>query len=116
MSEENTRSPLADPLAFIREKVRKRRVLWTHHVNMRMKGRFISRAAILDAVDHFELVEAYPEDKYLPSFLVLGRKEREAFHVLFAVDVVADNVRVVTAYRPDPEEWMPDLKTRRSQR
>jgi hypothetical protein len=35
---------------------------------------------------------------------------------LFAVDVEGNNVRVVTAYRPDPGEWGPDLKTRRSPR
>ena len=43
------------------------------HVNMRLAGRFIRRDTILDAVETFELVEAYPDDKYLPSYLVLGR-------------------------------------------
>ncbi|MBI4569440.1 MAG: hypothetical protein HY719_13680 [Planctomycetes bacterium] len=31
------------------------------------------------------------------------------FHVLAAVDVEGDNVRVVTAYRPDAAEWRDDL-------
>jgi putative ABC transport system substrate-binding protein len=31
-------------------------------------GRFIPRDSILAAVDTFELVEAYPDDKYLPSY------------------------------------------------
>jgi hypothetical protein len=62
-------------------------------------------------VESYEIVEAYPEDKYLPSYLILGSNE---FHVLFAVDWKGDNVRVGTAYRPDPTEWSPDLKTRRS--
>src|SRR6266571_5041501 len=39
--------------------------------------------------------------KYLPSYLLLARHGEEAFHVLFAVDVEGDNVRVVTSYRPD---------------
>jgi hypothetical protein len=80
---------------------------------MRLAGRFVSRETILDAVETFELVEAYPDDKYLPCYLILGRAGSDAFHVLFATDVEGDNVRVVTAYRPDPDEWHDDLKTRR---
>lgn len=85
-------------------------------MNMRLVGRFIPRESVLAAVDTFELVEAYPDDKYLPSYLVLGRAGADAFHVLFAADVEGDNVRVVTAYRPDAAEWQDDLKTRRLRR
>ncbi|MBI4608966.1 MAG: DUF4258 domain-containing protein [Candidatus Rokubacteria bacterium] len=92
------------------------RIFWTYHVNMRLAGRFIPREAILAAVDTYQLVEAYPDDKYLPSYLLLARHGEEAFHVLLAVDVEGDNVRVVTSYRPDPDEWQPDLKTRRPRR
>lgn len=63
----------------------------------------------------YELVEAYPDDKYLPSYLILGRHGSEPFHVLFASDVEGDNVRV-TSYRPDPSEWQADLKARRPNR
>ena len=65
-------------------------------------------------MESYESVESYPEDKFLPSYLVLARHGTEPFHVLFAVDVEGDNVRVVTAYRPDAREWEEDLKTRRS--
>ncbi len=37
----------ADPLRFIRECVRNRRVLWTYQVNMRLNGRFIPREEVL---------------------------------------------------------------------
>jgi hypothetical protein len=80
---------------------------------MRLAGRFIPRESILDAVTSYELVEAYPDDKYLPSYLILARHDHDAFHILFAADLQGDNVRVVTAYRPDPGEWQPDLKARR---
>ena len=102
-----------DPILFIRDRVRRGRLLWTYHVNMRLSGRFIARETILGAVETFELVEGYPDDKYLPSYLVLGRAGLETFHALFAVDVEGDNVRVVTAYHPDSAEWCDDLKTRR---
>lgn len=106
----------SDPVRFIQNCIRRGRVLWTYHVNMRLAGRFIPRGSILRAVETLELVEAYPDDKYLPSYLVLGRAGSDAFHVLFAADVEGDNVRVVTAYRPDAGEWEDDLKTRRPKR
>ena len=102
-----------DPLAFIRRCVRERRLFWTWHVNMRLQKRFISREMILEAVGSYKLIEAYPEDKYLPSYLVFARKGKTVFHVLFAVDVAEENVRVVTAYHPRPEEWSEDLQRRK---
>ena len=102
-----------DPVAFIQACVRDRRILWTYHVNLRLKGRVVPRQTILDAVDSYEIVESYPDDKYLPSYLVLARLAGYAIHVLFATDVEGDNVRVVTAYRPSPAEWEDNLKTRR---
>lgn len=80
---------------------------------MRLVGRFIPREAILASVDTYELVEAYPDDKYLPSYLLLARHGSDAFHVLFAADLGDENVRVVTSYRPDAQEWEPGMKTRR---
>lgn len=105
-----------DPLRFIQACVASRRVHWTYHVNMRFKGRFIPRKSILDAVGSYEMVEAYPQDKYLASYLVLARSAGEVFHVLFATDVEGGNVRIVTVYRPSAEEWEDDLKTRRTRR
>ena len=103
-----------DPLAFIQTCVRGRRILWTYHVNMRLSARFIPRQTILDAVNTYETVEAYPQDKYLPSYLVLAHAGTEPFHVLFAADLKGNNVRVATAYRPSRDDWADDLKTRRT--
>ena len=101
-----------DVLGFIQQCVRERRVYWTYHVNMRLAGRHISRDEIFGAVDTYEIIESYPDDKYLPSYLIFATTEGATFHVLFAADVEGDNVRVVTAYRPSPNEWETDLKTR----
>jgi hypothetical protein len=43
---------------------------------------------------------------------VLATTAGVAFHVLFAVDVEGDSVSVVTAYRPNPNDWETDLRTR----
>jgi uncharacterized protein DUF4258 len=109
---ETTRIP-DDPVEFIRDRVRRGRIFWTYHVNMRLAGRYIPREAILAVVDAYELVESYPNDKYLPSYLVLAKRGSDSFHVLFAE---GDNVRVITSYRPDPSQWDSDLRVRRIDR
>ena len=101
------------PLAFIQKCVRERRIYWTYHVNMRLAGRQIARHDILGAVDSYEIIESYPGDKHLPSYLVLAEFAKSSFHILFAADVEAGNVRIVTAYRPDPKEWQSNFRTRR---
>jgi hypothetical protein len=82
---------------------------------MRLAGRYVSRDELLGATESYEMIESYPEDKYLPSYLVRATSPDAVFHVLFAADVDGDNVRIVTAYRPNPEEWESDLKTRKGQ-
>ena len=62
---------------------------------------------------HTNWLNRTPQDKYLPSYLLLAHDGSEAFHILFAADVREENVRVVTAYRPGTEEWEEDGKTRR---
>jgi hypothetical protein len=97
---------------FIRRCVAEGRIYWSYHVNMRMRGRFIAREEILAASATYEIIEVNPQDKYLPSYLVYAVAGGRAFHVLFATDVPDDNIRVVTAYRPDPSRWSADLKSR----
>jgi hypothetical protein len=101
-----------DPVAFIRECVLEGRVLWTYHVNMRMAVRSIASVDVVAAGVGFELLEAYPTERAMPCYLVLGQSDGP-LHVVFAIDRAGDTVRVVTAYRPDPEEWSPDFRQRR---
>jgi hypothetical protein len=80
---------------------------------MRLRGRFITRQAILQSHESYEILEEYPKDKYLPSYLVYSEDQGDIFHILFAVDLEGVNVRIVTAYRPKPEEWEAGFRTRR---
>ena len=102
-----------DPLEFIRCCLAEGHVYWTYHVNMRLRQRHITREMVLAATADMEIIEAYPDDKYLPSYLILCKSVQFTFHMVCATDVPGDNIRIVTAYVPDPVEWMPDLKTRR---
>ena len=82
-------------------------------MNMRMKDRFISREFVINSTRSYEIIEEYPKDKYLPSYLIYSEHQSHAFHILFAVDVKGDNVRIITAYYPNPDEWENGFKTRR---
>jgi hypothetical protein len=81
---------------------------------MRFQQRGLTAGTIRDAMATLEILEAYPEDKYLPSFLVRGETEGRVFHTQIATDVAGDNIRVVTMYHPDPDEWDEGLRLRRS--
>jgi hypothetical protein len=80
---------------------------------MRLSGRFISREILLLAVGSFEVIEEYPDDKYLPSYLIYAGHGTQSFHVHIAIDRDGDNIRIITAYRLNQDKWEEDLKTRR---
>ena len=100
-------------LEFIRSCVRQRRIYWTYHVNMRLKGRFIPREIILRSADTYEIIEGYPKDRYLPSYLVYAEYEKDIIHIHIAADVKNKSITVITAYRPSTDKWEKDFKTRK---
>ena len=71
------------------------------------------RDQIFSAVDTFEIIESNPDDKYLPSYLIYGKTTSAVIHVLFGIDCADNNIRVITAYYPDPVQWMDDFKRRK---
>jgi hypothetical protein len=109
----NSKNIPDNPLQFIKDCIKRRRIFWTYHVNMRLGERSLTRERILNAVDSFEINEQYPKDKYLPSYLIRAEAGEVVFHVQIAGDVAGENVRIVTAYVPDSREWHKDLRTRR---
>jgi hypothetical protein len=103
----------SDTLEFIRSCIAEGKIFWTYHVNMRLQGRYITREHILAAVDTFEIIEDYPDDKYLPSCLVWAKAIEGIIHIHMALDREGNNVRIVTAYRPGADKWTTDFKRRR---
>jgi len=81
---------------------------------MRLQQRGLDAQALRNAIDSLEIIEAYPEDKYLPSFLVRGEANGAVFHAQVATDVEGDNIRVVTMYTPDADEWEDGFRKRRT--
>jgi hypothetical protein len=69
---------------------------------------------IRDAMATLEIIETYAQDKYLPSFLLRGESEGCVFHAQIATDVEGENIRIVTMYTPDPNEWDEGMRIRRA--
>jgi len=107
------RTITGDILNFIKSCIRDRRIRWTYHVNMRLKGRFISRETILSSVESYEIIEEYPKDKYLPSYLVYAKDKGQVIHIHIATDIENDSVTIITSYRPTLDKWEKDFRTRR---
>ena len=104
-----------DILDFIKSCIKRREIRWTYHVNMRLKDRFIPRDAILSSLDRYEIIEEYPRDKYLPSFLVYTEYRGQIVHIQIAIDLESNCVTIVTAYKPSLDKWEKDFRTRRKQ-
>lgn len=62
---------------------------------MRLRQRALRGEMLVEGVSSLEVIESYPDDKYLPSFLVRG-----------------ENIRVVTMHVPDGKEWDERLAAR----
>ena len=96
----------------IRKQVAAGQHRFTLHALERCIERSISPEEIKAAILTGEIIEHYPQDKYGPSYLVLGiTGPGRALHVQCSLDPVW----IITAYDPtlNPEEWEDDYRTRR---
>ena len=83
---------------------------YTLHAVQRTTARRISRQEIEQAVAVGEIIEQYPHDKYGPSCLILGfTSVGRPLHVQCSLP---PDVKIITAYEPDPNEWL-DNRVRR---
>ena len=48
------------------------------------------------SVDSYEIIESYPEDKYLPSYLIYAEYEEQIIHIQIAIDKENNSLRIVT--------------------
>ena len=81
---------------------------------MRLQERRLTGDVLREAADTLEIIEEYPLDKYLPSYLLRGEVPAFIFHALVATDIEGDNIRVVTMYLPDSGQWDEDGRRRRA--
>ncbi|MDD5090550.1 MAG: DUF4258 domain-containing protein [Candidatus Wallbacteria bacterium] len=103
-----------DVETFIKHCLTEGRIYWTYHVNMRIRERDFVRSEILDALSCCQVIEEYPSDSPLPSYLVLCTGFLgKVFHSIVALDEINENIRIITVYRPAIEKWSADFRSRR---
>lgn len=99
---------------LIKKLARKNKVTFKNHAFIRMFQRNISSDDVVKALSQGEIIEEYPTDIPLPSYLVLGyTSQKRPLHVVVAVDEGQKMLWVITAYEPDREIWNNDFKKRR---
>lgn len=101
---------MIDPL---RDKIRRGLVEYSLHATRQLIARNITPEEVAQCVLAGEVIEDYPQDKYGPSCLLLGRTlNRRVLHVQ-CTHLSRPLVKVITAYEPDPAEWDETLKLRK---
>jgi Domain of unknown function (DUF4258) len=79
----------------------------------KLRERMIEAADLEQAVLRGNIIEPYPDDPRGPSCLILGfSKPGKPLHIVCG-NIEEEEILIVTAYEPDPEEWEKDWKTRK---
>ena len=87
-------------------------IAMTEHARIRLYERNISINDIMSGIDTGEIIKQYPDDKPLPSCLILGFSiKKERIHIVVSCD--SDFIYLITAYFPDLDVWENDFKTRK---
>lgn len=98
-------------LVGLRRCFTERTYLLTAHASDRAAQRGIISREIEEVIAAGEVIEDYPDDKYGPSCLILGRaKAGRALHVQVSYP---PDVKVITVYEPAADEWDTDFRVRK---
>lgn len=99
----------------IRQMCKQGKVRYTHHILLRLLQRNIDTDDVEHVLMHGEIIETYPTDTPYPSCLVFGAdRNEEILHVVCGI--APEELWLITAYRPDIEEWESDFKTRKEKK
>ena len=101
---------MIDPL---RDKIRRGLVEYSLHATRQLIARNITPEEIAQSVLAGEVIEDYPQDKYGPSCLLLGRTLNQRVLHVQCTHPSRPLVKVITAYEPDPAEWDETWKLRK---
>ena len=101
---------MIDPL---RDKIRRGLVEYSLHATRQLIARNITPEEVAQSVLAGEMIEDYPQDKYGPSCLLLGRTLNQRVLHVQCTHPSRPLVKVITAYEADPAEWDEALKLRK---
>jgi hypothetical protein len=86
----------------------------TYHAMKRMRERRVRVRDVVQIVESGDVIEDYPDDNPFPSQLISGTSDGRPLHVVVATDPEDEARIVITVYDPNPREWNPGFKTRRT--
>ncbi|MHC4248012.1 MAG: DUF4258 domain-containing protein [Planctomycetota bacterium] len=89
-------------------------VVFSGHAVRRMFERAIDADSVRHVLRYGEVIAEYPDDKPLPSRLLLALVGDRPLHVVAALDADARGCYVVSVYEPDPGLWDEGFRRRRS--
>lgn len=95
----------------LRKYAKPENLLITEHARQRLIERNIKVKNIIDCINSGEIIKQYEDDKPFPSCLISGKTD--GFYIHVVVSNTDGMIFLITAYRPDPEIWDNDFKTRR---
>lgn len=85
----------------------------TVHSLRRIVQRNIAEQEIKEAALSAEIIEDYPDDKYYPSYLLLGFTRRDRPIHLHVSRMPGECVRLITIYEPNSYEWVDNYSKRK---
>jgi hypothetical protein len=101
-------------LKLIREAAEKEKIAFKKHSVLRMYERGIRADEVKEVLTSGEIIESYPEDKPLPSYLLLGYTSKiRNVHVVVAVDKNEPMLWIITVYLPTTGEWDEEFRKRK---
>ena len=86
---------------------------FTGHAIRQMFQRQITKDDVRYVINYGEVINDYPDDKPLPSKLLLGFSKKRPLHIVLANDIIHKTCYVITAYAPDQKLWTDDYKRRK---
>jgi Domain of unknown function (DUF4258) len=86
---------------------------FTRHAFKRAVERNISDLEIIESGANVTIIEDYPDDKYLPSCLLLGLTVAGRVLHIQVSRTDSDLLKIITLYEPNENEWI-DYKIRRA--
>ncbi|OCB04010.1 hypothetical protein BBC27_00200 [Acidithiobacillus ferrivorans] len=90
-----------------------KQIILSRHAVQRMFTRGIPVSEVESVIQQGQMIEDYPDDHPYPSCLLLGESPEIPLHVVVAMDEGDGRCIVVTTYRPSPDQWHLDNKTRK---
>lgn len=102
-------------LAVIRPLVSAGDYIVSRHGGRRLLARGITLDEVVAGIESGTVVEEYPQYFAGPAALVLSfDTQRLPVHAVWGIKSGASRpATLITAYRPDPEQWLPDFRTRK---